>query len=291
NITVTIENFGGEPQSNIPVAYRIENNPMVREVYPGTIGVGQNAVYTFNRQANLSAFGRFMIYAETNMPGDGDRTNDSHQKSVANLNCIPEGSDCTSHGDGIHSFQLEDILNERIPCVDGYADFIGYSTDLDRSVGTFTVRVKTLFDSPINEKFSLWIDFNDNGVFDDSERLITSEIIPSASEWHEYDLVLPANAPLGEHLMRVRGGDTSLEGDLDDPCSVMGYGSTHDYSVRIIDSTISLDDFLLNDARLEIANFGEGEYIVFLETTSFDQPLRLTIHNILGQKMRSEERR
>ena len=285
NITVTIENFGGEPQSNIPVAYRIENNPMVREVYPGTIGVGQNAVYTFNRQANLSAFGRFMIYAETNMPGDGDRTNDSHQKSVANLNCIPEGSDCTSHGDGIHSFQLEDILNERIPCVDGYADFIGYSTDLDRSVGTFTVRVKTLFDSPINEKFSLWIDFNDNGVFDDSERLITSEIIPSASEWHEYDLVLPANAPLGEHLMRVRGGDTSLEGDLDDPCSVMGYGSTHDYSVRIIDSTISLDDFLLNDARLEIANFGEGEYIVFLETTSFDQPLRLTIHNILGQKM------
>lgn len=85
--------------------------------------------------------------------------------------------------------------------------------------------------------------------------------------------------------MRVRGGDTSLEGDLDDPCSVMDYGSTHDYSVRIVDSTISLDDFLLNDASLEIANFGEGEYILFLETTSFDQPLRVTIHNILGQKM------
>ncbi len=284
DITVTIENFGGEPQSNIPVAYRIENNPLVHEVYTGTIDVGENAVYTFNQKANLSAFGRFMIYAETNLPGDGDRTNDGEQKSVANLNCIPEGSDCTTHGDGIYSFQLEEILNERIPCVDGYADFIGYSTDLDRAQGTFTVRVKTLFDSPDNEQFSLWIDFNDNGVFDDNERLITSQVIPTANEWHDYDLVIPANASLGEHLMRVRGGDTSFEGDLNDPCSVMDYGSTHDYSVRIIDSNLTLDDFLLNDAILEIVNFGQGSYSVFLET-SFDQPLRITIHNILGQKM------
>ncbi|HSP39794.1 MAG TPA: hypothetical protein VLN46_00055, partial [Gillisia sp.] len=148
DVTVTIENFGGEPQSNIPVAYRIENNPLIHEVYPGTIDVGENAVYTFNQKANLSAFGRFMIYAETNLPGDGDRTNDSEQKSVANLNCIPEGSNCMDHGDGIFSFQLEDINNERIPCTDGYADFIGYSTDLDRSQGTFIVRVQTLFDSP-----------------------------------------------------------------------------------------------------------------------------------------------
>ncbi|CAN5143851.1 hypothetical protein BH23BAC2_BH23BAC2_05680 [soil metagenome] len=283
-VTITIENFGGEPQSNIPVAYRIENNPFIREVFPGTIEVGKNAVYTFNARVNLSAFGRFLIYAETNLPGDGDTTNDGKQKSVANLNCIPEGSDCTSHGDGIHSFQLEDIINERIPCVDGYADFIGFSTDLDRSRRTFTVRVKTLFNTPENERFSLWIDLNDNGVFDDNERLISSAIIPSSNVWHDYELTLPRNAPLGEHLMRVRGGDVSFGGELNDPCSVLEFGSTHDYSVRIIDSTLSLEDFLLNDAMLEIVSHKDGTYSVFLETT-FDQPLRVTIHNILGQKM------
>lgn len=284
DITVTIENFGGEPQSNIPVAYRIENNPLVREVYPGTIEVGDNAVYTFNRKANLSAYGRYMIYAETNLPGDGDRTNDGIQKSVTNLNCIPTGSNCIDFGDGIFSFQLEDINNERIACTDGYADFIGYSTDLDRSKGPFIVRVQTLFNSPEDEQFSLWIDFNDNGVFDDNERLISNQIIPSSRQWHEYELEIPKNASLGHHLMRVRAGDVSLDGDLNDPCNVMAYGSTHDYSVRIIDSTLTLDDFLLNDAALEIVNFKEGKYSVFLETT-FDQPLRVTIHNILGQKM------
>ncbi len=284
DVTITIENFGGEPQSNIPVAYRIENNQLVREVFNGTIGVGENAVYTFARKANLSAPRRFMIYAETNLPGDGNTSNDSKEKSVANLNCIPRGSDCTSFGDGIHSFELGDILNERIPCVDGYADYIGFSTDLDRSKGTFTVRVKTLFDSPQNERFSMWIDLNDNGVFDDVERVISEEIIPSPSTWHSYEFSLPPTAPLGQHLLRIRAGDVTFDGDLNDPCSVMDFGSTHDYSVRIIDSTLSLDDFLLNDANLQITDQNNGIFTVFLET-DFDQPLRITIHNILGQKM------
>lgn len=283
-VTVTIENFGGEPQSNIPVAYSLENNVRVREVFPGTIPVGENAVYTFSTTANLAAFGRFRITAETNLEGDGDRTNDSSTKSVANLSCIPTGSDCTTFGDGIYSFQLGDIINERIPCVDGYADYIGYSTNLDRSQGTFTVRVKTLFDSPENEQFSMWIDLNDNGVFDDNERFLSNEVIPSANVWHSFEFTLPENAALGQHLLRIRGGDVSFEGDLNDPCSVMEFGSTHDYSVRIIDSTLQLDDFLLNEARLEIARQKNGIYSVYLETT-FDQPLRITIHNILGQKM------
>ncbi len=283
-VTITIENFGGEPQSNIPVAYRLENNIRVREVFPGTIPVGQNAVYTFSRTANLSAFGRFSITAETLLEGDAIPANDAFTTSVANLDCIPTGSDCTSHGDGIHSFELAGILNERIPCIDGYADFIQYSTDLDRAQGTYIVRVKTLYDSPQDEQFSLWIDLNDNGVFDDEERLISSAVIPSASTWHEYELELPADAALGEHLMRVRAGDITFSGDLNDPCSVMEYGSTHDYSVRIIDSNISLDDFLLNEARLEIAEQGNGVYRVFLET-DFDRPLRVTVHNLLGQKL------
>ncbi len=284
DVTVTIENFGGEPQSNIPVGYSIENNALVMEVFPGTIGVGEDAVYTFAEKVNLSAFGRFMISAETNLEGDGNTTNDGVTKSVANLNCIPTGSDCTSFGDGIHSFELGDILNERIPCIEGYSDYIGFSTDLDRSQGTFTVRVKTLFDSPQNEQFSMWIDLNDNGVFDDEERVISNEIIPAPSTWFSYDFELPANAPLGQHLLRIRAGDVTFEGDLNDPCSVMDYGSTHDYSVRITDSNLVLDDFLLNEANLEIAEQPNGIFRVFLET-DFDQPLRVTIHNILGQRM------
>ncbi|HSM63116.1 MAG TPA: T9SS type A sorting domain-containing protein, partial [Gillisia sp.] len=195
----------------------------------------------------------------------------------------PVGSDC-SLGDGIFYFELGDILNERISCNVGYADFIGISTNLDRSQGTFNVTVKTLFDDPEVEKFSMWIDLNDNGVFDDSEILISSEIIPASNTAFSYDFTLPNDAPLGQHLLRIRAGDTSLGGDLNNPCSVMDYGTTHDYTVKIIDSTLDLDDFLLNEANLEIAEQEDGIFNVFLET-QFEDPLRITIHNLLGQKM------
>ncbi len=284
-ITVTIENFGGKPQTNIPVSYQIENNRSVNETFSGSLPVGENVTYTFSQTANLSAFGRYNIAAETNLNGDSKPQNDGVKKSVANLNCIPEGSDCTSFGDGIFSFELEGILNERIPCSIGYVDFIGSRTDLDRSKRTFTVRVQTLFDSPEgNEQFSMWIDLNDNGVFDDEERFISNQVIPSANTWHEYEFTLPADAALGLHLLRIRAGDVSFDGDLNNPCSVMDYGTTHDYSVRVTDSSISLDDFLLNDANLVISDQGNGIFRVFLET-EFDETLRVTVHNLLGQKL------
>jgi len=288
NVTITIENFGGQAQSNIPVAYRIGINRKINEVFPGTIPVGENAVYTFTQKANLSTSGRYLVFAETNLEGDQDNTNNSKTKSVANLNCIPVGSDCSSFGDGISYFQLGTILNERIPCTNGYADYIGFSTDLDRSKNTFTVTVKTLFDNPQDEKFSMWIDFNDNGAFDDSEILITSQTLSAANTAFSFDFTLPKDTPLGQHLLRVRAGDTSFGGELNDPCSVMEFGSTHDYTVRITDSTLNIDDFLLNEANIEIVEQNpeakDGIYRVFLET-QFDQPLRITVHNLLGQKM------
>ena len=283
DVTVTIENFGGEAQSNVPVSYSIGNNSPVNEVYNGTIPVGQNVVYTFSQTANLSSFGRYMIKAQTNLAADNNKQNDGTSKSVANLNCIPTGSDC-SLGDGISYFELGDILNERIPCGDGYIDYIGFSTDLDRSKSGFTVTVKTLAEATDGEKFSLWIDLNDNGAFDEVERFVTSQPIPQPNTAFSYDFDLPRDAALGQHLMRVRAGDTDYGGELNNPCSVMDYGTTHDYSVKITDSTLNIKDFLLNEADLQISRQENGTYRIFLET-DFDQTLRITVHNILGQKM------
>ncbi|MBT8318960.1 MAG: T9SS type A sorting domain-containing protein, partial [Gramella sp.] len=214
---------------------------------------------------------------------DFDPTNDSETVSIANLNCIPRGSDCSA-GDGIFYFELGDFLNERIPCTTGYIDFTEGSTDLDRSDGNFTVTVKTNFAEDDVEKFSLWIDFNDNAVFEDDEQLITSQIIPEVNTAFSYDFSIPSDAELGQHLLRIRAGDTSFSGDLNDPCSVMAYGTTHDYSVNIIDSTLDVKDFILNEADLVVVSSGNSQYRAILET-SFDEPLRITVYNVLGQKM------
>ncbi|MDR5589132.1 GEVED domain-containing protein [Christiangramia sp. SM2212] len=282
-ITVTVSNLGGEPQQDIPLSYQIGNNGPVFETFPGTLEVGEDAVYTFNETANLSASGSYRITARTLLEDDFDPTNDAETVSVSNLDCIPEGSDC-SQGDGIFYFELGDIQNERIPCTTGYIDFSVNSTDLDRSQQNFTVTVETGFAEGQRERFSMWIDFNDNAVFEDDERLITSEVIPEVNQPFSYDFSIPRDTDLGQHLLRVRAGDTDFSGDLNDPCSVMAYGTTHDYSVNIIDSTLDLEDFILNEAELVVISEGDGQYRAVLET-DFDEPLRITVHNVLGQKL------
>ncbi len=282
-VTVTIENFGGEPQRDIPVSYQVGNNSVVTETYEEVIEVGEEAVYSFDQTANLAASGRYNMMARTNLEEDFDPTNDSETTAIAHLDCIPNGSDCSA-GDGIFYFELGEFLNERIPCTTGYIDFTGGTTDLDRADGNFTVTVKTNFAEDDVEKFSLWIDFNDNAVFEDDERLITSEVIPEAGPAFSYDFSIPADANLGQHLLRIRAGDTSFSGDLNDPCSQMAYGTTHDYSVNIIDSTLDVKDFILNEAELVVISSANSQYRVVMES-SFEEPLRITVHNVLGQKL------
>ncbi|MDT0687938.1 T9SS type A sorting domain-containing protein [Autumnicola psychrophila] len=282
-VTITLENFGGEPQSDFPVSYQVGNNIPVLEVFPGTVEVGENEVYTFNQKADLSPSGSYRIIARTHLEDDFNPTNDPETKSIANLNCIPEGSDC-SFGDGIFYFELEEILNERIPCGDGYIDFIGSSATLDRSQGTFTVTVKSLFAEEEKERFSMWIDLNDDAVFDDDELLISSRVIPQPNTALSVEFSIPENAPLGEHLLRIRAGDTSFEGDHNDPCDVMDYGTTHDYSVNVTDSTLNIEDFILNEAELLVVSNPDGTYRVAIET-DYDETLRITVHDMLGQKL------
>ena len=283
-ISITVENFGGKPQSNIPVWYQIGNNNRVEESFPGTIEVGAYEVYNFKQTANLSVNGRYKLTSGTNLQDDFEPSNDVEQVSIASLDCIPEGSDCY-FGDGISYFQLGDILNERIPCNKGYGDFVSYSTNLDRSQDTYTLTVETYFQSEDDEeKFSMWIDLDDNGEFDDDERLITSKSLTRANTSFSFDFSIPDDAPLGQHLLRIRAGDTRYEGDLNNPCDIMEFGTTHDYSVNIIDSDLDIKDFILNDAELKILDENSGRYRIVLET-SFNESLRITVHNMLGQKL------
>ncbi|MEG9327693.1 GEVED domain-containing protein [Salinimicrobium catena] len=276
-VIVTVENFGGEPQSSFPVAYSVNNGDLVTETINETLGVGEELSYKFQSLVDLSAPEKYLIYATTLLEEDSNKENDDTEKIVANLNCIPEGSDC-SFGDGIFDFYLQDIVNENIFCTNGYHDFIGLSTRLDRTQGTFQVGVSSRFSG---NRFSLWIDFNDNAFFDRNELLISSALIPTADEVHVFEFRIPENAPLGEHLMRVRAGDTDYGGDLNDPCDVMDYGNTMDYSVVIVSD---IEESALEDSKLTISSF-DGEIFDVNFTTGYQQSLWITVHDLLGQKL------
>src|SRR5690606_2269887 len=80
------------------------------------------------------------------------------------------------------------------------------------------------------------------------------------------------------------GGDTSFNGELNDPCSVMSYGSTHDYSVVIIDSSLTIEDLDLNQAEMIVSKKGDDLFEIKMQT-SYEETLRITVHDLLGQKL------
>ncbi len=214
NIVVTIENFGGESQTNFDVGYSVNGGDVVTETVTEVLEIGAQITYTFNSSYDFSANGKYTIEASTFLEDDSDTNNDGVIETVAQLNCIPVGSSC-AFGDGINSFYLEDIVNENIYCDDGYNNFLGISTRLDVNRETFSVGVR----SSSSNEFSMWIDFNDNAVFEPEEQLVRSGDITSSSAVTVFEFSLPENAPLGEHILRARAGDVSsrYEGELNDP--------------------------------------------------------------------------
>ena len=278
-VVVTLENFGGEPQSNFPIGYTLDGGEMIIETFTGTIETGEEIAFSFGTTVDLTEPQMHEIFVTTLLEGDLDPENDSEEAVIANFNCVPEGSNCTL-GDGIRDFYLEEIQNQNIYCtVGGYQDFIGgFATDLDRSKRVFKVGVGTGWPGNI---FSLWIDFNDNAVFEPEELLIDSEVIPRAEAVATFEFTLPEDAPLGEHLLRVRAMDPNHSGILNDPCSIVEYGTTHDYSVVI---TSSIEESVLEDGELTVIYLDDDLYEISF-TTEYQDFLWLTVYDILGQKL------
>ncbi|WP_029033950.1 GEVED domain-containing protein [Salinimicrobium terrae] len=278
NIVVTIENFGGEPQNNFQVDYVVNGGNPVIETVNEVLEVGSQITYTFNSPFDFSANGKYIIEASTFLENDSDTENDGVIETVAQLNCIPEGSSC-AFGDGINSFYLEDIVNENIYCDDGYNNFLEISARLDVNRETYYVGIR----SNSSSEFSMWIDFNDNAVFEPEEQLITSGDIASSSVVTEFEFTLPENAPLGEHILRARAGDVSsrYEGDLNDPCSVMEFGTTEDYTVVLVDG---IEESEIQEGEFVISSL-EGDIFELNFFAAYQRPLWLTVHDMLGQKV------
>jgi len=109
NIIVTIENFGGESQSNFPISYTINGGTAVNELVPVSIAPGQTLEYTFTTSGNFAAIGDYIISSSTNIGGDANNGNNTSQVLVSNTLCAPAMfnllTDCYS--DTENSWRLE----------------------------------------------------------------------------------------------------------------------------------------------------------------------------------------
>ncbi|MBW1295851.1 proprotein convertase P-domain-containing protein [Aquimarina litoralis] len=86
-ITITIENFGTQEQSNFDVSYSVNGNPAVTETVTGPLAADSTLDYTFTQTADLSQLGSYEIVVTTLLSGDANASNNSFTATVENLTC------------------------------------------------------------------------------------------------------------------------------------------------------------------------------------------------------------
>ncbi|RMB58031.1 T9SS C-terminal target domain-containing protein [Dokdonia sinensis] len=84
-ISVTIQNYGTEAQSNIPVSYQINGGDLVEEEWSGTLAPGEVVIYDFEEQGEFSPNGALSrIETRTNLANDNVPFNDIYGENVKN---------------------------------------------------------------------------------------------------------------------------------------------------------------------------------------------------------------
>lgn len=286
-ITVAVRNYGINPQSNIPISYTIDGGAAVNEVVPGPIGPGLTESFSFATTADLSTTDQtYAIVATTNLVGDGAPGNDSSSKNVTNAlqYCEPSG-DC-SFGDGMTLFSLGTISNHVGVCGSGYNDSRGVSTDLDRASG-LNVHNGTIQSGWDPEEISMWIDYNDDGDFDDAgEQVVNTLLISSSDTDTPFSITIPTDAPLGPHVLRIRGWDPNFQGGglLNNPCDNMTYGNTEDLTINVVDTSLGIEDFPLDGSELKIISKANSQYEIIL-TSPYSDVITFNLYNAIGQKL------
>src|SRR5690554_1489228 len=152
--------------------------------------------------------------------------------------CIPTYSyACSSTSENINSFVLvgegtSNITDLNTGCSLGnYDNRISSFSPVDLlQDGAYIVQLNTNYSSGSSVWANLWIDFDDNGVFDPTERLISDLPMATTPAFVSPTIVIPASASPGVHRMRVR---SNYSGSVD-ACANGSWGEAHDYEVNII---------------------------------------------------------
>ena len=139
--------------------------------------------------------------------------------------CEPTGG---TKNEWIESVSMTDINNPSGKSTSGYSDFTSMTANI--SLGqtypiTFQAGFKRL---TYTEYWSVWIDFNQDGDFDDAGESLAQGSTSGNGQYY-LDLVIPMDALLGQTRLRIAMNDNGYY----NACQSVSYGETEDYTVNI----------------------------------------------------------
>ncbi len=196
-----------------------------------------NVVGTTFSLTNLSPCTSYEVQIQTNCAG-GVNTGftSSYTFSTSGCGACVDGNYCPSIGgdsslEWIESVSLNTI-NNTSGNDDGYANYTNFSTDLEVDM-TYDITLEPGFDGyPYDEYFMVWIDYNQDGDFDDADEVVYD---PGNTTQNAItgNFTVPTDALAGPTRMRV----TMRWNETPTSCQqTFDYGEVEDYCVNIINN-------------------------------------------------------
>ena len=128
----------------------------------------------------------------------------------------------------------------------GYADFTSQVATVAQGSTSKIVLSVGYASTVYKEYWSVWIDFNKNGTFESSERVVSGSASNAGNV--SADIAIPASAQLGQTRMRVAMKDTAQHTTS---CGTYNYGEVEDYTVNITASASSTNIDEVADSLLD----------------------------------------
>src|SRR5690554_1539707 len=185
--------------------------------------------------------------------------------------CVPEYIFGCESGDRITEVFLAGesiaLINESECSEDGYGDYT-HITSPDLIPGnTYSLFVATDYIFSQTEEVRAWIDYNNNGEFENQESIAFTDFQGLDENGSYFAFVVPLDATPGDYRLRVR---LVYYGSEFNSCSPEEWGETEDYTVSIITPEECTD---LIDAGIAQNNFNvcEGEAFI-LSVSNASQP-------------------
>ncbi|NRD23414.1 fibronectin type III domain-containing protein [Winogradskyella litoriviva] len=140
---------------------------------------------------------------------------------------VPSSND----GDGISNLQVGSVDFASGGDIT-YEDFTGSPVDLAAGINS---NVQITFVTGYTYGTNIWIDFDDDLVFDASDLVFTGESTNANPTTLDASFTMPAGANLGQHRMRIVTDDSNS--NATDPCNSSTYGVTMDVDINIIEAS------------------------------------------------------
>jgi len=277
-ITITMENFGGAPQSGFDVSYVLDGGAAIVENYGGTINSGETANYTFTALGDFSTLGEHEVVARTVSVGDADVTNDSFTAEIVNLSCTTEtnatsqpvgpnqGTITTSVITFADNFAVNDV-NVTLNINHTWVNDLGITLEgPDGTKITIVNRVGGPADQNLTETM---LDDEANTAIANGSAPFTGTFQPSE--------------PLSAFDGIMSAGDWILE--ITDNADIDG-GNLINWSLQLCSNdALSIDDNTLVDSGYTIIYQDNNQFLVKLETPAIQEKLNLNVYNVLGQTL------